>query len=504
MPTDTHNDKPDITERTGPPLPLFGMEDDNIPERIGKFKILTLVAKGMALVYKAEQEKPQRIVALKIPRGGKLLSPEARQRFQREINLAANVAHVGVVPVLEAGEIDGMPYYTMPFIEGRSLAQYIEQEQPDMPRRLEVFLRICEVVQALHAAQLVHRDLKPENIMIDKHGNVRLLDFGLARACEEDAGKRLTMDHSLLGTLQFMAPEQADPDQTRQVTPGTDVYALGMILYNLLTGTFPYLVKNRRGNALQEILHASPVPPSSKNPSIPSDYDVIIRTALQKNQFSRYPDAGALAAALRDAAANRPVTFPRPCRRAAAWVSWVLIGSGALIIVAAGIGITWWRSHTVPPVPSTPVSIEKTAARPKAATATGLDVSVAGIEVFSPKEAARISAGSPAAGVDIPVPVELKPLYQRTLDSLQASAGHRRQGAVLLKTAAASGISTGHLMWQLEGKREFREQSIPAGSTVVLYLPADESCRVEYMAGGNVLRQTVSAPDGKVVYVEMK
>ena len=138
------------TEPAGPPLPFYGQEDANIPRQIGKFNILDLVARSMALVYKAEQENPRRIVALKMPRGGRLLSAEARHRFKREVELAASIEHAGIVPVLEVGEIDGVPYYTMPFIEGRALQEHVQMGKPDLGNRLELFCNICKVVQAIH------------------------------------------------------------------------------------------------------------------------------------------------------------------------------------------------------------------------------------------------------------------------------------------------------------------------------------------------------------------
>ena len=291
---------PSSTQAADPPLPMFGMEDDNIPKNIGKFKILDLVAKSMALVYKAEQDDPSRIIALKIPRGGKLLSREAKDRFVREIGLTAGIDHSGIVPVLEAGEIDGMPYYTMPFIEGESLDSYLRSAGLDLASRLDLFLRICDVVQALHARDLVHRDLKPDNIMIDEHNDVRLLDFGLARACDE-SGPALTMDNSLLGTLQFMAPEQADPGGARNLTPATDVYSLGMILYFMLVKDYPYSVKGPRESVLQNIREATPKPPSTHDASVSEELDEIVLSALAKKPGRRPSTAGRLATALRGA-----------------------------------------------------------------------------------------------------------------------------------------------------------------------------------------------------------
>lgn len=254
--------------------------------RIGPYRIVTEIAVGMAHLYKAEQEHPRRMVALKMPTGGKLMTQEDRQRFLREIRATTGVDHPGVVPILDAGETpDGLPYYTMPWIEGVSLREKMKDLERLEAQRL--LGELCEVVAAIHRAGYVHRDLKPENVMIDHHGRVRLLDFGLAKAyTAADGDGRISAAGVRLGTPHYMAPEQAGGGDT--ITPAADVYSLGVILREIGTG-------NRR----------------------------LLDDCLAREPHARPPDADALLAAWR-----------RPSGRL--W-PWLLVIVGATLLALAWI-----------------------------------------------------------------------------------------------------------------------------------------------------------------------
>lgn len=322
------------TEPGGPPLALPGQEAQRIPDHIGEFRILALISSGMALVYKAEQPSPQRLVALKIPRGGKLLSSESRDRFLREVRLASSLDHAGIVPVLDTGEVDGTPYYTMPFIEGLPLDQHVQKAGLTLTERLQLFHRLCSVVQALHEKDLIHRDLKPANVLVDRYGDVRLLDFGLARALEESTA--ISMDHSLMGTLQYMAPEQTLPDAAR-VTTATDVYSLGVVLYWLVTDAYPCPVEGPR-EAVLSTIRTAPVPvPSSLRPGEGNAYDGVILRALEKEPSRRFQTAGELATALRAAESGR-VSQPEQTSVSTGWrtIDFIILGLavGLLIFLA--------------------------------------------------------------------------------------------------------------------------------------------------------------------------
>lgn len=304
------------TELAGPPLPLFGQEEDRIPERIGKFRILDLLAPpAMALVYKAEQDNPKRTVVLKIPRGGQLTSREVRERFLREVALAARLQHPAIIPVLEAGEIDGTPFYTMPYIEGRSLSDHLTAEKPGLTEKIALFEAACEVVQALHAEGLVHRDLKPDNLLVDRYGKVRLLDFGLAKAVEEGDTTGITGDQVLLGTPRYMAPEQTLPGQRNAISPATDVYALGVILCRLLTGEYPYALEGSPFEVLQQIRKVEPTPPRTVNPEVPAHLSDTAMACLRKSPADRPQNAGALLGVLHGTV-TEPEAIPQEWARA--------------------------------------------------------------------------------------------------------------------------------------------------------------------------------------------
>ena len=146
----------ELTEVVGPPRGEEEWTGSRMPKHIGPYRILEVIARSMAVVYKAAQDNPRRIVALKIPKGGVLLDEEERRRFLREVALGASVDHAGIVPVLDAGEVDGVPYYTMPYVQGRNLRQYMESEKPDLEEKLALFREGCRILQALHEKGLVH------------------------------------------------------------------------------------------------------------------------------------------------------------------------------------------------------------------------------------------------------------------------------------------------------------------------------------------------------------
>jgi serine/threonine-protein kinase len=176
----------------------------SLPRDFGEYRLTEKLGDSMAMVFKAEQKNPKRRVVVKIPRGGLLLTEESRSRFLREVELAANADHAGIVPVLDAGEIDGTPYYTMPYIEGFPIDQHLQSNCPTLKEKLEIFRQLCEVVGALHKKDLIHRDLKPANVLVDTHGSIRLLDFGLAKVAREVSD--ISLSPTVMGTLDYMAP----------------------------------------------------------------------------------------------------------------------------------------------------------------------------------------------------------------------------------------------------------------------------------------------------------
>ena len=215
-----------------------------LPSTIGRYRILRLLGEGgMGVVYEAEQEQPRRTVALKVIKSG-LGDPTLVRRFEQEARALGRLQHPGIAQIYEAGTAENgcgpQPYFAMEFIRGRPLLEYAHAQRLNTGQRLELTARICEAVHHAHQRGIIHRDLKPGNILVDETGQPKILDFGVARATDSDAHvTRQTDLGQLVGTLAYMSPEQvlADP---MDLDTRSDVYALGVILYELLTGRKPY------------------------------------------------------------------------------------------------------------------------------------------------------------------------------------------------------------------------------------------------------------------------
>src|SRR5262245_53689799 len=209
-----------------------------LPPRIGCYRILRLLGEGgMGTVYEAEQDNPRRPVALKVLRPG-LVSPALLRRFAHEVHILGRLHHPGIAQIYEAGVAeDGQPFFALEFIRGLRLDEYARRHALDLAARLDLLARVCDAVQHAHDQGVIHRDLKPANILVDETGQPKVLDFGVARATDPDVP--ITADRTrtgqLIGTLSYMSPEQvaADPAALDQ---RSDVYSLGVILYELLVG----------------------------------------------------------------------------------------------------------------------------------------------------------------------------------------------------------------------------------------------------------------------------
>jgi tetratricopeptide (TPR) repeat protein/predicted Ser/Thr protein kinase len=321
-----------------------------IPERIGDYRILRVIGEGgMGVVYEARQEEPSRTVALKVIRPG-LASPEVLRRFRQEAQALGRLQHPGIAQIYEAGTAETssgpQPYFAMEFIRGQSLRSYVEQHHPTVKQRLELVARICDAVQHAHQRGLIHRDLKPSNILVDDTGQPKILDFGVARLTERDVQvTRLTDLGQLIGTLAYMSPEQvlADP---MELDTRSDVYALGVIFYELLAGRLPYTVGTRLHEAVRTIQQEDPQRLSSISRAYRGDLETIAAKALEKDKTRRYGSASALAADIRRYLQNEPISA-RPAsasyqlqkfvRRHRALVTGVVV---VLIALAAGIVAT--------------------------------------------------------------------------------------------------------------------------------------------------------------------
>jgi hypothetical protein len=286
------------TADPSPPRPL--------PERIGRYRILRVLGEGgMGTVYQAEDPQLQRVVALKVPRfdGPERCRVVAMRRFQREARAAAQIRHPHVCPIHDVGSHEGFPYVVMDYVEGESLADRLgargRYEEP--AEAVRVVLEITEALEAVHAKGVVHRDLKPGNILITPAGKAVLTDFGLAR-WEQD-GETLTTDGALLGTPAYMSPEQAALD-AEPVGPWSDVFSLGVVLYQMLTGRLPF-----EGPALKvvySLAHESPPPLRLRRADLDLPLEGIVLKAMARRRTDRYSSARQFADALRHWSAEAP------------------------------------------------------------------------------------------------------------------------------------------------------------------------------------------------------
>ncbi len=279
------------TLATPDPVPFPAEAPAALVRRFGDYELLEEIARGgMGVVYKARQAKLNRVVALKMILAGQLASAADVQRFYTEAEAAASLDHPGIVPIHEIAEHQGQHYFSMAFVEGRSLAEAL-RDGPLEPREAARLVRaVAEAVQHAHAHGIVHRDLKPQNVLLDRHGQPKVTDFGLAKKAGDS---QLTASGAIVGTPSYMPPEQAG-GKGKEVGPAADVYSLGAILYALLTGHPPFQAPTAMDTLLL-VLGQDPVPPRRQNPQVPVDLETICLKCLQKPPARRYSSAQALA-----------------------------------------------------------------------------------------------------------------------------------------------------------------------------------------------------------------
>jgi eukaryotic-like serine/threonine-protein kinase len=311
----------------------------------GDYEIIEEIARGgMGIVYKARQSTLGRVVALKMILAGQLANDQQIQRFRLEAQAAAKLDHPGIVPIYEIGEHEGHHYFTMAFVEGESLATRVAAG-PLPPSLAAQFVRIIsEAVDYAHQRGVVHRDLKPANVLVDRQGQPRVTDFGLAKQMQSDSG--LTGTGQILGTPSYMPPEQAS-GQLDDIGPQSDVYALGAILYCLLTGRPPFQAATPLDTVLL-VLGQDPVPVRELNGQVPRDLETITQKCLEKDPQKRYSSARELAHDLERWLNHEPIVARRSgpwercrkwVRRQPAWAATIAISALSLagIIVAQAI-----------------------------------------------------------------------------------------------------------------------------------------------------------------------
>jgi tRNA A-37 threonylcarbamoyl transferase component Bud32 len=298
------------------PAPLHA--DGPLPAAPLCYEILAELGRGgMGVVYKARQLKLGRLTALKVIGGGGRASEEQLRRFRAEAVAAARLQHPGVVQIYDVGEHEGRPFVALEYVDGGSLADRLRGAP--LPARVaaELLLPLARAVHYAHERGVVHRDLKPANVLLDADGRPKIADFGLAKRLDADAAR--TASGAVLGTPRYMAPEQAE-GKSRDVGPAADVYALGAVLYEMLTGRPPFRADSAL-ETMRQVVRDDPVPPSRLQPRTPRDLETICLKCLHKEPRRRYSGAGDLADDLACFLAGKP-TRARPApawERAAMW-----------------------------------------------------------------------------------------------------------------------------------------------------------------------------------------
>jgi eukaryotic-like serine/threonine-protein kinase len=282
-----------------------------LPRDFGPYELIREIGRGgMGVVYEARQKGLDRSVAVKMILAGHLASPELVRRFQVEAKAAARLRHSNIVHIHDVGQFLGQDFFAMEYIEGQSLAQRIKQAPIDVHEAVRLVATVARAVEHLHQQGIVHRDLKPSNILVDAEGQPYVTDFGLAKVFSD--GPDITATGAIAGTPCYMAPEQASPRRA-EITPATDVYSLGAILYELLTGEPPFHAETAF-DTLVAVLSGDPPMPRSLNPRVPRGLELICLKCLAKEPRDRYESAAALADdldrfALGEVLAVRPPTF---------------------------------------------------------------------------------------------------------------------------------------------------------------------------------------------------
>src|SRR5262245_16492776 len=325
------------TRQEAPLAPLSTGQADvvRLPHDLGDYILLEKIAEGgMGVVYKARQQNPNRLVALKMIRSGQFANEDDVRRFRQEAEQAAALDHPNIVPVYEVGVAGGQHFFTMKLIEGGGLNHHLERYRSDPRAAARLLIVVARAVHHAHQRQVLHRDLKPGNILLDAEGRPHVVDFGLAKrlaspGTEPGAGS-LTVSGAVIGTPEYMAPEQA---AGRKLTTAADVYALGAILYSCLTGRPPF-----RGPSpmwtLRQVIEQEPARPRSLNPAVPRDLETICLKCLEKEPGKRYGSAEALAEELERWLRGEPIVA-RPVGRLERGWKWARRNPAVASLLAA-------------------------------------------------------------------------------------------------------------------------------------------------------------------------
>jgi serine/threonine-protein kinase len=445
---------PSLDEPT--PLPP---EEAVLPQIPGYEVEAVLGRGGMGVVFRARHLRLNRPVAVKMLLAGAYAGPREQARFQREAGAVAELRHPHVVQLYDIGDADGRPYFTMELVEGGSLARKLADQPQPAREAAQLVATLAGAVQAAHACGIVHRDLKPANVLLTADGTPKIGDFGVAR--RQDDGAALTQSGEPVGTPSYMAPEQAR-GRRNAIGPAVDIYALGAILYELLTGRPPFVAETAAAT-LQQVVAEEAVPPSRWGPRVPRDLETICLKCLQKEPGKRYATAADLAADLERFLKHEPIQA-RPVGRWERCLRWVRrrpaaagLWAAVLLLVAAGAVGAWSLYAAAARQAQTDHEVRGVMGRARGLLEEGWQaadlakVTEAGAEANRAVDIAR-SGGATAA-------------VQQEAEAFQQDAGQRRERAEKTRALREAILD---LVSPPESKPYFRDKT---GRVIVLPLP---------------------------------
>lgn len=334
---------PEMAPRRG--TPISGIQGTTPADCFSDYELEEEIARGgMGVVYKARQISLNRTVALKMILAGSFSSPAMIARFQTEAESAARLDHPGIVPIYEINVRDGLPYFSMRLVEGGTLANAMAREKFTPIRAARLIIRVARAVHHAHQRGILHRDLKPRNILLESTGEPLVADFGLAKILDQDSS--LTQSVAILGTPNYMAPEQA-AGNAKQLSTAADVYSLGAILYELLTGVAPFQGATP-ADTLRRVLSSEPIRPRQLNSAVDRDLETLCLKCLEKDPQARLNSAESLADELERWLAHEPILARRATVLERGW-KWALrspvvaglIVALNLVTISGVIGVLW-------------------------------------------------------------------------------------------------------------------------------------------------------------------